>query len=100
MATQYDTARLHQALHSYQLLYRVDTVNYCPGCGGKHWHVGRSTAECAHCHTALPLADIAAQPTRPLFHTTRSRTAYADPLHGDMPHHHVRQYMDELRVIN
>jgi hypothetical protein len=29
----------------------------CPGCGRSHWLIGRATAECAFCATALPLAD-------------------------------------------
>jgi hypothetical protein len=27
-------------------LYHQDTVNHCPSCGHKHWHIGRATAEC------------------------------------------------------
>jgi hypothetical protein len=27
----------------------------CPGCGRNHWMVGRVTAECCFCATALPL---------------------------------------------
>lgn len=27
----------------------------CPGCGQSHWLIGRMTAECAVCATALPL---------------------------------------------
>jgi hypothetical protein len=40
----------------YQMFFRHDQVNHCPGCGRSHWHVGRSTAECAFCGTALPFA--------------------------------------------
>jgi ribosomal protein S27AE len=29
----------------------------CPCCGWMAWHVGRSTAECARCGEALPLAE-------------------------------------------
>lgn len=43
----------------YVLTYRPGQPNVCPGCGGQHWHVGRQTAECAYCLTALPLADPA-----------------------------------------
>ena len=41
----------------YVLTYRPGQSNPCPGCGGVQWHVGRQTAECAYCATALPLAD-------------------------------------------
>lgn len=35
-------------------LYRAGTV--CPGCAKSQWSIGRATADCAFCHTALPLA--------------------------------------------
>lgn len=36
-------------------VYREDSVNHCPGCGRTQWIVGRISAECAFCSTALPL---------------------------------------------
>jgi len=39
------------------LRYQQGEHNHCPGCGRSQWLIGRSTAECAFCHTALPLAD-------------------------------------------
>ncbi|WP_380876177.1 hypothetical protein ACFB49_07640 [Sphingomonas sp. DBB INV C78] len=39
----------------YRLVYRANEVNHCPGCGKMHWFVGRKSAECAFCGTALPL---------------------------------------------
>lgn len=56
------------------LLYRQNEVNHCPGCGGTAWIVGRATAQCVRCDTALPLILVASQPNRPLF-TTRGRGA-------------------------
>lgn len=44
-----------QAMQSFNIGYREGEKNYCPGCNGTHWHVGRSMAECAQCETALPL---------------------------------------------
>ncbi len=41
----------------YQVLFRPNESNHCPGCGRAQWYVGRITAECVFCHTALPLAD-------------------------------------------
>jgi hypothetical protein len=41
----------------YRLLFRPHGNNSCPGCGRSHWHVGRVTAECAFCATALPIAE-------------------------------------------
>ncbi len=54
-------------------LYHADTVNHCPACGHTHWHIGRSTAECAFCETALPLSAVAAQPNAPLFWNRSAR---------------------------
>ncbi|WP_336958704.1 hypothetical protein [Sphingobium aquiterrae] len=47
--------RAIQAERGYVVLYRQQESNHCPGCGGSAWHVGRLTAECASCATAIPL---------------------------------------------
>jgi hypothetical protein len=36
-------------------LYRPDETNRCPRCSHSNWLIGRITAECAFCSTALPL---------------------------------------------
>jgi hypothetical protein len=41
----------------YHAVYREHEVNHCPGCGRTHWIIGRVSAECAFCATALPLAE-------------------------------------------
>ena len=41
----------------YHVVYRENELNRCPGCGRSHWYVGRLSAECGFCGTALPLAD-------------------------------------------
>lgn len=41
----------------YQPVYHDGKVNHCPGCGRTHWLIGRISAECAFCATALPLAE-------------------------------------------
>lgn len=46
----------------YHMLYRSDQVNHCPGCGRAHWYIGRQSAECGFCATAIPLADSLVQP--------------------------------------
>lgn len=45
------------AVRGYHAVYREQEVNHCPGCGRTHWLVGRISAECAFCATALPLAE-------------------------------------------
>lgn len=43
------------AQRGYHPVYRDNETNWCPGCGRSHWHIGRLSAECAFCGTALPL---------------------------------------------
>jgi hypothetical protein len=43
------------ARRGFHAVYRAAEVNHCPGCGRSHWLVGRVTAECGFCSTALPL---------------------------------------------
>src|SRR5688500_15933820 len=57
------------AQRGHHIIYRANAENHCPGCGRSHWHIGRITAECGFCGTAVPLAearhdDAAPQPTR------------------------------------
>ncbi|QPT09845.1 hypothetical protein [Sphingomonas paucimobilis] len=44
------------ALRGYRPLYQAGSI--CPACGSTSWHIGRQSAECARCATALPLAPI------------------------------------------
>lgn len=46
---------IRQAHTGYRIAYRHGETNHCPGCGQTQWHIGRMTAECAFCATALPL---------------------------------------------
>jgi hypothetical protein len=39
----------------HHTIYREGEVNFCPGCGRTQWHIGRVSAECAFCSTAMPL---------------------------------------------
>ena len=41
----------------YHACYHEGEVNHCPGCGRSHWIIGRLSAECAFCSTALPLTE-------------------------------------------
>ncbi len=42
------------SLRGYHVAYRDNEVNHCPGCGRSQWYVGRFSAECGFCSTALP----------------------------------------------
>ncbi len=41
----------------YHLVYRRGEGQRCPGCGRSNWYVGRLSAECAFCGTALDLPE-------------------------------------------
>ena len=49
------------AVRGYSVLYRENEVNHCPGCGRTHWYIGRLSAECGFCSTAIPLAEARLQ---------------------------------------
>lgn len=48
--------RLHPAPPRLPAPYQLGRENLCPGCGRSQWNMGRSSAECAFCCTAVPLA--------------------------------------------
>lgn len=64
----------------YHAVYREHEVNHCPGCGRTHWLIGRMSAECAFCATALPLNEAStrshAAPTI-IHHKNRGAPAWA-----------------------
>jgi len=43
----------------YHIVYHDGEPNHCPGCGKAHWYVGRLSAECAFCGTAVPRENAA-----------------------------------------
>jgi hypothetical protein len=69
------------AVRGYHVVYREHEVNHCPGCGRTQWLIGRMSAECAFCSTALPLAEASMRHhSRPVIIQHRNRvieTAYA-----------------------
>lgn len=38
----------------YHVVYRGPET-HCPGCGRRHWFIGRRSAECCFCGTAIDL---------------------------------------------
>ena len=69
------------AARGYHVVYREHEVNHCPGCGRTQWLIGRVSAECAFCTTALPLAEASMRHhARPVIIQHRNRpqdSAYA-----------------------
>jgi hypothetical protein len=67
-------------LRGYHAVYREHEVNHCPGCGRTQWIIGRVSAECAFCATALPLAEASMRSHgRPviIFHKNAEHRAWA-----------------------
>jgi hypothetical protein len=63
----------------YHAVYHDGEVNHCPGCGRTHWLIGRMSAECAFCSTALPLKEAANRgPAAPTVFWSGARPNYAE----------------------
>ena len=62
----------------YHAVYHDGEVNHCPGCGRTHWLIGRLSAECAFCGTALPLKEAATQGRATPVFWSGSRPSYAE----------------------
>ena len=45
------------AHRGHHIVYRANVQNHCPGCGRSQWFIGRISAECGFCGTAVPLAE-------------------------------------------
>lgn len=51
------------AKRGHHIVYRANEANHCPGCGRSHWYIGRMSAECGFCGTAVPLAETSRHET-------------------------------------
>lgn len=65
------------SLRGYHVVYRENEVNHCPGCGRSHWFIGRLSAECGFCGTALPLVEKMTLGAG-LFRTSRRPVEFAE----------------------
>ncbi|MCW4461332.1 hypothetical protein OK349_06405 [Sphingomonas sp. BT-65] len=72
----YDTDAFTAANSGYRIAFHPGERNHCPGCGQSHWTVGRMTAECAFCGTALPINNGGTFGAG-LFHTSRKPDSLA-----------------------
>jgi hypothetical protein len=53
------------AKRGHHIVYRANEANHCPGCGRSQWYIGRVSAECGFCGTAVPLAETSRQEAIP-----------------------------------
>jgi hypothetical protein len=70
--------KFNPSVRGYHAVYRENDVNHCPGCGRTHWLIGRVSAECAFCSTALPLQEAYRQGPAATPTFFRSRPSYAE----------------------
>jgi len=73
------------AQRGHHIVYRSNEANHCPGCGRSHWYIGRVSAECGFCGTAVPLAE-ARHEDAPIARPRKSTVSAADQRrHPRMP---------------
>ena len=66
------------AKRGHHIVYRANESNHCPGCGRSHWLIGRVTAECGFCGTAVPLAETSRHEAAPRPASTRNVVQSSD----------------------
>lgn len=71
------------AKRGHHIVYRTNEANHCPGCGHSQWYVGRVSAECVFCGTAVALAETSRREAIP----ASSRLASV-PTSSDLLRHH------------
>ena len=65
------------AQRGHHIVYRTNAENHCPGCGRSQWYIGRISAECGFCGTAVPLAEARHDEVGPHGGRTASRSRKA-----------------------
>jgi hypothetical protein len=66
------------AKRGHHIVYRVNEANHCPGCGRSQWYIGRVSAECGFCGSAVPLAETSRQESVPRARPLRNASPSAD----------------------
>ena len=74
------------AQRGHHIVYQVNAQNHCPGCGRSQWYIGRISAECGFCGTAVPLAEARFDDNVPQAGRSRKPAGTADQRrHPRMP---------------
>ena len=66
------------AKRGHHIVYRANEANHCPGCGRSQWYIGRVSAECGFCGTAVPLAETSRHESVPASPRPRNVSPTAD----------------------
>jgi hypothetical protein len=62
------------AKRGHHIVYRANESNHCPGCGRSQWYIGRVSAECGFCGTAVPLAEASWHEATPHANSAKARS--------------------------
>jgi PilZ domain-containing protein len=73
------------AQRGHHIVYRANAENHCPGCGRSHWYIGRISAECGFCGTAVPLSEARHDETPPSTPRPRTTASADQRRHPRMP---------------
>jgi hypothetical protein len=73
------------AKRGHHIVYRANESNHCPGCGRSHWYIGRVSAECGFCGTAVPLAETSRQEAAPNPRPRNAATSADQRGHARLP---------------
>jgi hypothetical protein len=77
----------NNAQRGNHVLYRHGMSNNCPGCGRSQWIIGRRTAECCFCATAIELEEPAPSSTPHIMQRGRPGTIHTpNPYSGIIRH--------------
>jgi len=66
------------AKRGHHIVYRANVSNHCPGCGRSQWYIGRVSAECGFCGTAVPLAEASWHDASPNVASAKTRSKLSD----------------------
>ena len=66
------------AKRGHHIVYRANETNHCPGCGRSQWYIGRVSAECGFCGTAVALAETSRREAAPASLRTRNLSPSAE----------------------
>lgn len=65
------------AKRGHHIVYRANEPNHCPGCGRSQWYIGRVSAECSFCGTAVPLAEASRLEASPKSNSSSRKVSHS-----------------------
>ncbi len=83
------------AQRGHHVVYRSNEANHCPGCGRSQWYIGRISAECGFCGTAVALAETSRQEAT----SPRTRSANVCPSADQRRHPRMPAKRRKLKLL-